>query len=116
MENYEHAICYDPNDGPCDDKNMLDQKLSEEMMRHLAKQPSRFFPHPSNIIHIFLFIQKKVVSLPPLLCPFPCKRVGDKHCESFKLLDISVVTPLTMQLPVELDSLRAHAGCPLALL
>ena len=67
MENYEHAIYYDPNDGPCDDKNMLDQKLSEEMMRHLAKQPSRFFPHPSNIIHIFCLYKKKLY-----LCPRYC--------------------------------------------
>ena len=71
MENYEHAIYYDPNDGPYDDKNMLDQKLSEEMMRHLAKQPSRFFPHPSNIIHIFFVYTKKSCIFAPAMVSFP---------------------------------------------
>ena len=86
------------------------------MRSNIIHHPSKIFPHPSNIIHIFLFIQKKVVPLHPLLSPFPLWRRDVEHSESYKLLDISVVAPILM-LPIsELDALRTHAGCPLALL
>ena len=62
------------------------------------------------------FIQKKVVSLPPLLSPFPLRRRDVEYSEAYKLLDISVVTPILMQQAMKLDALRAYAGGALALL
>ena len=62
------------------------------------------------------FIQKKVVSLPPLSSPFPLRRRDVEYSEARKLLDISVVTPILIQQAMKQDALRAHAGCPLALL